>query len=314
MVEFKKIEDLKRKIENLSDRTSQIRTLSEYILEHLNATTISKSKSSSDVFNTYRELLLKHGDFVPEIPENTFIVNLSKISSEQGARINCPGRRQGYYLEQLVQSIEKIEENAKIESENEEKAIADDYRIKSLIQERTLYPILKSWLFEKDFDRVADVSGYKSNGKWGNPDLVGLKIEDIYGSPEVEITTIEVKLTDDNWEQWIFESIAHTRFSNRSYFAFLYPENLLNKLDSTDIKLYAEHFKVGVLILEIDGQDYLKIKRRDPAILNPEKIRIIEYHQAPYHQTHIKFRKKFLKSLDVLDLKKLYGFGEKLEY
>ncbi|MCK3686429.1 hypothetical protein [Maribellus sp. YY47] len=313
MSEFKELEKLKKELENYADRSSQIRILAEYLLEHLKATTISKSKSSHEVFKAYKDLYDSNPEFIPIIPENTFIVSLSKVSSEQGTKINCPGRRQGYYLEQLVQTIEKIEEETKKETEVKEKAVEEDSKSKSLIQEKSLYPILKSWLFEKDYDRVADVSNLKSNGKWGNPDLVGLKIEDIYGRPEVEITTIEVKLTEDNWEQWIFESIAHTRFSNRSYFAFLYPENLFNKLDSTDIKLYAEHFNVGVLIIEIEGQEYLKIKSKDPVDLNEEKLRIIEYHQAPYNQTHIKFRKKFLKALDILELNKLYRFGEELD-
>jgi len=313
MSEYKNIEELKAKLENLADRPSQIRVLSEFLLEHLKATTISKSKSSKEVYQAYKELYESNSDFIPYIPDNTFIVNLSKVSSEQGTRINCPGRRQGYYLEQLVQTIEKIEEDAKKVSDEQGKAVEADSANKLLIQEKSLYPILKSWLFEKDFDRVADVSNLKKNGKWGNPDLVGLKIEDIYGRPEVEITTIEVKLTEDNWEQWIFESIAHTRFSNRSYFAFLYPENLFNKLDSTDIKLYAEHFNIGILIIEIDGQDYLKIKSRQPVSLDMDKLRIIEYHQAPNNQTHIKFRKKFLHSLDILELNKLYRFGEELE-
>ena len=253
MSDYKDLEKLRSELENYADRPSQIRILSEFLLEHLKATTVSKSKSSQEVYRAYKKLYDLHSDIIPFIPENTFTVNLSKVSSEQGTKINCPGRRQGYYLEQLVHTIEKIEENAKKESEVKEKAVEKDSFNKSLIQEKSLYPILKSWLFEKDFDRVADVSNLKKNGKWGNPDLVGLKIEDIYGRPEVEITTIEVKLTDENWEQWIFESIAHTRFSNRSYFAFLYPENLFNKLDSTDIKLYAEHFNVGILIIEIDG-------------------------------------------------------------
>lgn len=142
--------------------------------------------------------------------------------------------------------------------------------------------------------------------------MVGLKIEDIYGHPDIEITTIEIKLTEENWERWIFEAVAHTRFANRSYFSFLYPENLINKLDSIDIKLYAEHFGIGILVIAIDGQEYIKIKEKKPVSIDQDKLKIIEYHHAPYTQTNIKFRKKFLKSLDILELNKLYSFGEEL--
>lgn len=160
---------------------------------------------------------------------------------------------------------------------------------------------------------MADTSNLRANGKWGKPDLVGLKIEDIYGRPYVEITSIEVKLMEENWEQWFFEAVAHTRFANRSYFSFLYPENLFNKLDSTDIKLYAEHFEVGILIVEISGQDYIKIKEKKSVKIDPENLRIIEYHHAPHTETHIKFRKKFLQALDILESNKLYKFGEELD-
>lgn len=303
---FENIDKLKNSLSKIADRPTQIKILAEYLLDYLEATTVGTSKSSLEIWEAYKELRDNHPEFIPIIPENTFIVLLSRISGEQGSRINCPGKKQGYYLEQLVEKIEKLDEQ-NITQENQ---TVDNF---TLSKERDLYPILKEWLFEKDFDRVAITSDLKSNGKWGNPDIVGLNIEDIYGRPEVEIATIELKLTDDMWEKWIFESIAHTRFSNRSYFAFLYPDNLINKLDSSELKLYAEHFKIGILILEIKGEDYLMIKERKPANINLKEIRVTEYCQAPFNQTHIKFRKKFLESLDILELNKLYRFGEELE-
>lgn len=311
MKEYTKIEALKSSLIDFSDRYSQIKILSEYLLNHLGASSVDNSKSTKKVVAAYKGLYKKHSDFVPEIPDNTFIVLLSKIANEQGSQINCPGKKQGYYLEKLVQQLEKIEESEK--QERSESSSEADLKHESKFQEKDVYPILKDWLFEKDFDRVANTSNLRKNGKWGNPDLVGLKIEDIYGRPDIEITTIEVKLTEDNWEQWVFEAVAHTRFSNRSYFSFLYPDNLINKLDSTDLKLYAEHFGIGILVIEIDGQEYVNIKEKKSMEIDYEKIRIVEYHQAPHTQTNIKFRKKFLKALDILDLNKLYRFGEELE-
>ena len=70
---------------------------------------VNKSKSSQEVVDEYEKLFEQNKTIIPHIPRNTFIVNLSKISSQHGTRINCPGRKQGYYLEQLVQSLEKIE-------------------------------------------------------------------------------------------------------------------------------------------------------------------------------------------------------------
>ncbi len=307
MSEFQKTDNLRKSLDNSHDRPSQIKILSEYILDHMKATKPASSKSTREILDVYKSLRDVYPDFIPDIPDNTFIVLLSKVSGEQNSRINCPGRKQGYYLEQLVEKIEKIESTEEKCGE-EQQAI----RVEQAIREKDLYFKLKQWLFEKDFDRVSDTSTLKTNGKWGNPDIVGLKIEDIYGRPDIEITTIEAKLTNDNWEEWIFEAVAHTRFANRSYFAFIYPEDLVNKLDSTELKLYAEHFRIGVLILVVTGEDYIKIKSRQPANIDFDNIKVVEYFQAPFNQTHIKFRKKFLHALDILDLKRLYAFGEEL--
>ena len=311
MKPYEKLNELKSQLNKVIDRPTQVRILSEYLLNHMGANSIGKSKSSGEVFAEYESLLKENPD-IPDVPKNTFFVSLSKISNEQGTKINCPGRKQGYYLEPLVQKLEQLEQ---LEETRKQEVFEKENEISDVIkpyQERDIYPVLKEWLFEKDFDRVADTSSLKSNGKWGNPDLVGLKIEDVYGRPEIEVTTIEVKLTDDDWEKWIFEAVAHTRFANRSYFAFLYPENIINKLDSTDIRLYAEHFGIGILVIGLNAQEYLNIKERKPANISADKLRIVEYHQAPYIQTHIKFRKKFLGALDILDLNKLYKFGEEL--
>lgn len=311
MEEFKNINSLKEKIElALGNRTSEIKVLSEYILEHLKATKHEKSKSTKEILQCYSLLKDNFSEIIPDIPENSFAVFLSRISSEQNSQINCLGRKQGYYLEQLVEKIEKIE---KIE-QFDEKCITDNTALKNdqQFREKDIYPKIKQWMFEKNYERVGDTSTLRTNGKWGNPDIVGLKIRDFYGCPNIEITSIEVKLTNDSWEEWIFEAVSHTRFSNRSYYAFLYPENLYNKLDSTELKLYAEHFRVGILVIEINGDDYLKLKSKQPVDLDFEKINIVEYYPAPYNETNDAFRKKFLQALDILDLNKLYRFGEEL--
>lgn len=288
-----------------SDRTSQVSIITEHILNELSATSPASAKSTKVILQKYNKLQTSHPSIVPKIPDNTYTVFLSRVSNDKNSRINCPGKKQGYYLDQIVKEIEKIDEKSTSSAKPED--------IKDVVLEKELYPYIKEWLFEKNHDRVADISNLKRNGKWGNPDLIGLNIEEIYGRPEVEVTTIEVKITDEGWEKWIFEAVAHTRFSNRSYFAFIYPENLINKLDSTGLNLYAEHFKIGVLIIAVNNDDYLKIKKKEPVKLDQESISIIEYIHAPFHETHIKFRKRFFENLNILELTKLYNFGETLD-
>ncbi|EJF53969.1 hypothetical protein SapgrDRAFT_2301 [Saprospira grandis DSM 2844] len=285
-------------------KLEQVGRIGEVILESCEATSIENKMSSSEIYEIYRQLLEKEPN-LPDISKNTFVVYLSRISSDQHTKIICPGHRQGYFLNELVTKLEELENDI---------ALNNSEATRAAIQEKDLYPILKEWLFKKNYDRVADISAYRANGKWGNPDLVALSIEELYGATELEITTIEAKLFEDQWEQWIFEAIAHTRFSNRSYFAFLYPEEWISKLDSTDLKLYAEHFNIGILVLGIDDDKYLKIKSREETQITSEEVTVLEYHQAPYNNTHVKLRKKFLSSLDILeDKKKLYSFGTDLD-
>lgn len=297
-------DELKAALSNANDRSSQVRVLAEHILTNSGANSPSNAKATKFIIGEYRKLFGSYPGEIPDVPENTFTVFLSRISNDKASRINCPGKKQGYYLDALVTEIEEIDEQSTSPEEPEER--------KDIVLEKNIYPFIKEWLFEKNHDRVADISNLKRNGKWGNPDLIGLNIEEIYGHPEIEVTTVEVKITDDGWERWIFEAVAHTRFSNRSYFAFIYPENLINKLDSTGLHLYAEHFNIGVLIIAVDNEDYIKIKKREPVDLREENISIVEYRHAPFNETHIKFRKKFFESLDVLEMNKLYSFGETL--
>ena len=83
-------------------------------------------------------------------------------------------------------------------------------------------------------------------GKWGNPDIVGLKTLDVFKTTYIEITTIEVKRDFYNWRHDIFEAIAHTMFSNRSYYAFACKESDI--IDRAMIT-YAQKFNIGILAL-----------------------------------------------------------------
>mgnify|MGYP006974890755 CR=1 FL=1 len=52
-------------------------------------------------------------------------------------------------------------------------------------------------------------------------DVVGLKVsEGLLGQRDLEVATIEAKLTRKSWKQVFFEAVSHKRFSHRAYFAF----------------------------------------------------------------------------------------------
>lgn len=144
MKEFINTDLLKSNLKNAIDRYSQVEILSEYILDHLGADSVLKSKSTKDIINSYEELCVTFAEFIPKIPTNTFNVNLSRIASEQGSKINCPGRKQGYYLEGLIQKLEEIE---KIEKQSSQEGMSENPDYSSKIQEKNIYPIVKDWLF-----------------------------------------------------------------------------------------------------------------------------------------------------------------------
>jgi len=301
-------------IENISDRTNQVEEISAYILNEKKIFDADKAVSGSIIFDEYKKLFDENSTF-PEIPKSTFLMYISKVSNLTNSRINCEGRKKGYYFDRI---LEKIEESIKT-NESEQKKIEQEEIIerkeakeKGYLLEKDLYPFFEQWLFQVDNERIADISNNRSQGKWANPDLIGIKINNLFGATEIEITTIEAKITIDHWEQWIFESVAHTIFSNRSYFAFVHSENHINKI-TPDLKHYAETFKVGILIIAVEPNDYLKIQKKERFELTDENHKMIEYFPAPFNDPHMKFKKRFLKGLNIDEPKDLYSFGKTLE-
>jgi len=302
-------EELLEKLQETTDRKSQVEYLATYILEEKKKTANNKTLSTKEIISEYQKFRTENSKF-PQIPNNTITVYLNQLANSSESKINCPGKKQGYYLDKLLEQIDSniSEESDQKEQEEELKEAKE----KGYLLEKDLYPFLEQWLFEVENERVADISNFRGQGKWANPDLLGLKIDYYFQIPQIEITTIEAKLLMDGWEQWIFESVAHTVFSNRSYFAFVHSEEHLNKIPH-EIRHYSERFGVGVLIIAVEPKDYLKIQKKEAFSLNEENHRIVEYIPAPYQTPHLKFQKRFLESLDVKDQKDLLNFGKSLE-
>lgn len=305
-----KMEEIKKLLVKESDRTSQVRIISEYILEKKKIHTAKKALSGKAIHEEWKNMTAEN-DELPNVPLNTFNIYISKVANSPDSKINCEGRKKGYYIDKVYEKIEEKNEKNKKEEE-EVKAEIKESKEKGYILEKDLYPILEDWLFQVDNERVKDVSSNRKQGKWGNPDLIGIKVDNLFGATEVELTSIEAKITNENWQQWIFESVAHTIFSNRSYFAFIHSENHINKIEP-ELKHYAESYKVGILIIAVDEKDFLDIKNKSPFVFTEDNYRILEYAPAPFNNPHIKFKKKFLKGLGIDEQKDLYNFGKGLK-
>lgn len=220
------------------------------------------------------------------IPKTTFVQYLSRASREGGTDILCDGRRQGYYTRK----------ETKVEPE------AD---LPYAVDERDLYPLFVDWLVQNGYAAQC-VATSRSNGQWGNPDVVGLKVFEGIGTFESEVVTIECKKTFDNWKHWIFEAVSHTRFSDRSYFAFTFPEDEIDK-QSAELVKYAEYFGVGILVLEVTSIAYEQLKNGKEIPVDGDSIRVLVHANRNRPLTEDKI--SFLKSVGVDSMQKLCQFG-----
>lgn len=310
MSKKRNLSSLLKDLKEASERTKEVELLATYILKVEEKNSAENTLSTNEIFEKYQELKSEYTE-IPEIPEATFTVYINRLSNSSESSINCPGRKQGYYLDEIFEKIEPSgeEDEEEIQKEKEE---AQKAQKKGYILEKDLYPIFEKWLFELDNEVVKDISSKNGHGKWGNPDLVGFKINHLFNLTDIEITTIEAKLTYDHWQKWFFEAVAHTVFSNRSYFAFLHSEDHINKIDA-ELKHYAEIFSVGILVIAIDAKDYLKVKNKEKYKLEEGNYKLVEYYPAPYNTPHVKFQKRFFGSLEIKEVKDFYTFGKTLD-
>ncbi len=153
--------------------------------------------------------------------------------------------------------------------------------------EKDLYPLLHLWLKTKEFV-AKDISNLKSGGKWGNPDVVGVKRVDLFGSVEIEIASCEVKLSEAGWEQFIFEAISHKRFSNRSWFAYRISQP--GKSLPKSMEYYAERYKVGIIQILLTNDELVKLTTKDEAVIEELVDRINERVPALYE--HVPLQEK----------------------
>lgn len=218
--------------------------------------------------------------------------------------VRAPGK-QGYFLSATQEELVQAEE------QNEGAVKAPKELKKEREKEAVLYPLLKKWLLEEEY-RVKDTSQSKSHGKWGNPDITGIKVSDFIGSKEFEITTIEAKIDRNSWEYNIFEAVSHRRFANRVYFAFAHPESLINQIPS-DLRYYCEVYSVGLLLVVLNDDLYEKFLNGDVSSISSEDdYEIKEIYPAPFNSIRMKYQKKFLNSINIVEPGDVYTWGDSI--
>lgn len=266
----------------------------------LDAVDENSRKTSKEI---YDHLKSTYSEIQSTVQFSSFQTTLSIISKDENSEIVKAIGKQGYYLNRAQAEIIKSIEVTQVAEIEKEKEIEKKEREK----EKLLYPVLVEWLKQQKY-RAKDTSAYRQLGKWGNPDITGIRVDNNIGSKEVEIVTIEAKTSIDYWQYNIFEAVAHRRYANRSYFAFAYPEDSIRKLPN-ELRYYSELYSVGVLIVGLTQDDYSKLIKGQLKKLENDSYEIVELHNAPYHPKQIKYQKDYCLNIEIKEESDLYTWG-----
>lgn len=269
-------------------------------LESLKATSSNK-KTGAQI---YEEACKNNPDFSSMIAESVFKSYLSNLWKQDDSRIGKDSGTHGYYLKKDKSSMPDGEQDA---SSDERAPKETKKEIKHKKNEMLLYPILKNWLQTQGY-RSDDTSLMKKMGKWGNPDITGILVDETLGSFDFEVITIEAKITVNNYQNDFFEAVSHKRFANRVYFAFSATEEQY-KQTHEELRYYSELYGVGVLVVveEKHYASYLDGKLKE---IDPDLVDVYELFSAPFESRLKRWQKKYLSALGIYDRSTLYSWGD----
>jgi hypothetical protein len=299
-----RLDNLTKNIEALS----QLSTI-EWVGKVAEAALLDLNASSDDTRKTKDEVLSKVKDagLTIEISDGTFRNYLGKVASSLDSPITSTGRKRsgGFYISPASKATATA---FSVQTADQDVQIDGKARVE---KEKLLYPVLTQWLMQKDY-RARDVSTGRTLGKWSNPDVAGIQIHDHFGSIELEVATIEAKVTIKDWRQYIFEAISHRRYANRAYYAFAVPEDSAEK-ESDEIRYYSEKFGVGVLAIKLSNELYdslLNGTRQEPVSEDDAEVR--EVYSPACSSVPLRYRREFCEAIGIIRIEDLGSWGQGL--
>lgn len=226
-----------------------IQAAEEY-LQKSNSTSPSSSRSHRDIVSAVRKSL-KEKTLDIDVTDGTLLSYLSTAAnSDPGSGIVSGGPHRGYWYSPAEKQPADVKPT-------EQEKIRPQKGKEVTVVEKDLYPLLELWLAQKGY-ASKDVSSLKSGGRWGNPDIVGVNRVELFGSVEIDLASCEVKLSDGNWEQVIFEAISHKRFTNRSWFCYRVPID--GQPMPKGMEYYAERYRIGVVQIILSDSELAELK------------------------------------------------------
>lgn len=234
--------------------------------------------------------LIEEGMLDVNLSERSVFAYISRAAnSDESSGIISGGQWGGYWYEPQFESISA-------EKPTDEAQIEDSKGKQFSFSERNLYPLIELWLDSKGY-KTRDISDKKGGGKWGNPDVVGIIRSELLDAKEWELASCEVKLSEQNWEQFIFEAVSHKRFCNRSWYCYRV-DNEAGRPLPKGMLYYAERFQIGIVQIALtnDELQQLKLGGTDPlTFIN----RVQERASAQYEHVPLREQRDLIERLNV---------------
>lgn len=237
---------------------------------------------------------------------------LSIAARDPNTRI---ARKPGTYAYTLKSPVNAGDEGAQEEASSAPEEGEGPASRRRQQREARLYPVLADWMSGQLY-RSSVTANARGGGAWGNPDITGVRVvEGFLGQRNLEITTVEAKVSTVNWKREFFEAVSHKRFANRAYFAVAVgsDEPSVDELPfGPELRAYGEKFKVGVLVVFVPTSTYAVLTETNAPgePLKSDEVLVQELWPAVYDPVEPRAAVDFLQdALGIYTDEQLYAFG-----
>ncbi|BBU58108.1 hypothetical protein KU6B_43730 [Mameliella alba] len=293
-LQAKTTDDIVSQVNKITKTADKVQRAAEFFLNK----SPNKQLSGAEIYHNFSSLYN-----TPPITENTFrqyLSNLSGISSNPISRV--PGRHK-YTISDTKSIARELADEVSVSAGEISEPLTPEDK-KRVAREEALYEMLVNWVETNNY-QADDISSRRKNEKWGNPDVLGVRLLPTLDGHRVELLSIEAKPSPSDWRLFFFEAVSHKRFCDRVYFCYATDEDP-SKIDP-DFRYYSELFGVGVLLMVFEPEAYKKYW--DIGEIDPEAVSVVEKYNAPPNTPPDELKYRFLSNLDLGDIKKICLFG-----
>ena len=238
---------------------------------------------------------IENGDIRPEFGLDAFDRVLAQRVANHGLGIISPFGVNGYYYSGKITTLEP-------ETEDE----VDAEELYNPHKEQVLYTPVENWMVRRGLiARV--VSRMRILGAWSNPDLLGLKLTDCIQGMDIDIISVEVKLSREGWRHNIFQAVSHKRYANRVYFAFAEPRGEQDVTFYEELRYYCDVYGIGVLSIQVEDEAYYRFLE-EGAELSRDDLNVVELFASSYRYVPPRYQNVLLNALGIRNKDDLMDF------